>query len=71
MIAIDSQLISIVNDQGFIELLAELEPRYVIPSTKYFNETMLPQAYDSLKQKMSNELSHVCLCHSQVVCGKI
>ena len=51
MIAMDNQRFAIVEDQGFIALLAELEPRYVIPSTKYFNEIMLPQAYDSLKQK--------------------
>ena len=31
----------IVEDQGFIELLAELEQRYAFPNTKYFNETML------------------------------
>ena len=59
MIAIDRQQpFSIEEDQGFIELLAELEPRYVIQSTKYFNETMLPQDYDSLKLKMTKELSH-------------
>ena len=40
MIAIDNQPFSIVEDQGFIKLLAELKPRYVIPSTEYFNETM-------------------------------
>ena len=49
MIAIDSQLISIVNDQGFIELLAELEAIHVIQSSNYFNETRLPQVNDSLK----------------------
>ena len=37
----DNQPFSIVEYQGFIELLVKLEPRYVIPSTKYFNETML------------------------------
>ena len=31
MIAFDNQLFSIVEDLGFVELLAELEPRYVIP----------------------------------------
>ena len=34
MFAIDKKSFSIVEDQGFIELLAELEPRYVILSTK-------------------------------------
>ena len=58
MIAMDNQPYSIVEDQGFIELLAELEPRYVIPSTKYFNETMLLQSYGILKQKITKELSN-------------
>ena len=49
MIYMDIQLFLIVEDQGFIELLAKLSSRYVIPSTKYINETMLQQDYDSLK----------------------
>ena len=40
---------SIVKDYGFIELLAELNSRYVIPSAEYFNENMLQQTYNSLK----------------------
>ena len=32
MIAIYNQPFSIVNDKGFIKLLAHLEPRYLIPS---------------------------------------
>ena len=41
MIAIDNQPFSIVKDQVLIELLAELDPKFVISSNKYFNETML------------------------------
>ena len=33
----DIQLFLIVEDQGFIELLAKLSSRYVTPSTKYIN----------------------------------
>ena len=35
----------IVEDHGFIELLNELNSRYVILSIKYINETMLQQDY--------------------------
>ena len=49
MIYMDIQPFLIVENQGFIELLAKLSSRYVIPSTKYINETMLQQDYDSLK----------------------
>ena len=42
MIAMDNQPFSITNDQGFIDLLAALEPSYLIPNTKYFTGTMFP-----------------------------
>ena len=48
MIAMDNQSFLILEDQGFIQFLAELEPKYVSPRTKYINETMFFQAYDSL-----------------------
>ena len=57
MVGMDNQPLSIVNDQGFIELKACLQQRYLIPSTKFFNETMLPQTYNNLKMKIGNELS--------------
>ena len=57
-IAINNQPFSIVEDQGFIKFLAELNPRYVIPITRYFDETKLQQAYDGLKLKITKELSH-------------
>ena len=40
MIAIHNQPFLIVEDYSFIGLLAELGPKYVIPSSNYFNETM-------------------------------
>ena len=66
MIAMDNQPFSIVEDQGFIELLAELKPKYVNPSTKYFNETMLQQAqaYDSLKLKLLKSCHILRLCQA-------
>ena len=52
----------------FIELLDQLEPRYLVLSTKYFNETTLPQAYNSLKMKISNELSEGSFLSFTSVC---
>ena len=49
MIFVDNEPFLIVEDHGFLELLGELNSRYVIPNTKYFNKTMLQQDYDSLK----------------------
>ena len=56
MIAIDNQPFSIVNDKGFIELLAHLDPRYLIQSRKYFNEVMLQRAYQNLMSDISKLL---------------
>ena len=49
MIAMDNQPFSITSDQGSIDLLAALERGYLIPSTKFFTDAMLPQTYESLK----------------------
>ena len=57
MVAMDNQPFSITSDQDSIDLLAALEPGYLIPSTTQFTDTMLPQTYESLKIKIQTELS--------------
>ena len=56
MMASDNQPFSIVEDQGFIELLAHLEHHYLIPSRKYFTQEALPKLYDSVRSSIANEL---------------
>ena len=56
MIAIDNQPFSIVNDKGFIDLLAHLEPSYLIQNKEYFNEVMLQRAYQNLTSDISKLL---------------
>ena len=46
MIALDFQPFSIVEDLGFRQLLEHLEPRYSLPSRKYFSEKIIPEMYD-------------------------
>ena len=43
MIAIDIQPFSVMENEGFINLLSTLEPRYSLPSRKYMTETVLPR----------------------------
>lgn len=57
MMALDNQPFSIVEDDGFIDLMAHLQPRYMLPSRRYFSDTMLPQAYDNIKTLVENELA--------------
>ena len=43
MIAIDLEPYSIVEDTGFTELLQLLEPRYKIPSRRFFADKIIPE----------------------------
>lgn len=49
MICIDNQPYSMVEDQGFKRLMSYLEPRYNIPSRKYFSTKLIPQLYEKTK----------------------
>lgn len=57
MIAIDNEPISTVHNEGFRRLLACLEPRYEIPSRKFFIVNILPTIYEELKEKIQNAIS--------------
>jgi len=41
MIAVDCQPVSIVDHECFKSLVSTLEPKYQIPSRKYFSETVI------------------------------
>ena len=56
MIALDCQPVSIVTDVGFINLLRQLEPRYTLPSRKYFTQNVIPAIFTDTKQKMTELL---------------
>lgn len=46
MMALDDQPFSMVEDTGFCRLLYHLEPRFEIPSHRYFPNICLPAKYD-------------------------
>ena len=56
MIALDNQPFTLTEDRGFIELMAHLQPKYMIPSRKYFTETMLPMSYKALQEAVMKEV---------------
>ena len=56
MMAMDNQPFSITEDQGFIELLAHVQPKYMIPSRRYFSNVLLPKTYNKMKAHMSAQL---------------
>ncbi|KAL1278883.1 hypothetical protein QQF64_025556 [Cirrhinus molitorella] len=45
MIALDNQPFSVVEDEGFRRLINYLEPRYALPSRRYFSDVALPELY--------------------------
>ena len=52
MIATDNQPFSVVHDTGFNynHLIKTLESRYVLPSQKYFSESIVPDIKEKIKR---------------------
>ena len=59
MIALDYQPFSVVEDVGFCRLLHAIEPKYNIPSRKYFTETVVPEIHDRIKKAVAKEIAAV------------
>jgi len=56
MIALDCQPLTIVEDIGFNSFVKELEPRYVIPSRKYFSENVIPKICEGMKTELMKKV---------------
>ena len=59
MIAIDCHPLSLVEDEGFICLLKELEPRYSLPSRRYFTDNVLTKLFESLRDTVVQMITGV------------
>ncbi|CAH1976566.1 unnamed protein product [Acanthoscelides obtectus] len=57
MIIKDMQPFTIVEDEGFRELL-EFDPAYTLPSRNTLSNSLLPQTYDEVVQKVKNLLKN-------------
>ena len=65
MIALDNEPFTVVGHTGFSRLLKLLEPRYNLPSDKYFSETLIPEMYQKVCAKVRvslSSVSHVIVC---------
>ena len=56
MMAVSSQPFSIVEDIGFIRLMANVCPRYSMPSRKYFTEKIIPDMYSTIKARLLQDI---------------
>ena len=63
MMAMDNQPFSIAEDQGFIELLAHVQPKYMIPSRRYFSDVMLPKTFKEIKARLLAQLDEIHAPH--------
>ena len=59
MIARDYQPYLVVEDAGFKSLVHALEPRYYIPSRKYFREMVIPGIVKTIEAKIKIKLQGV------------
>ena len=50
---IDLQPFSIVKDIGFCRLMANLEPRYSLPSRRYLSEVVIPEIHSKVKHRIT------------------
>ena len=56
MIAIDSQLFSIVEDTGFLRFLSNVCPLYVVQSRKYFAEKAILEMFYTIKAQLMKDI---------------
>lgn len=57
MMALDNQSFSMAEDDGFISLMAYLQPQYVIPSRRFFAENVLPDLYEEVRKNVAVEVA--------------
>ncbi|XP_060769444.1 zinc finger BED domain-containing protein 4-like [Neoarius graeffei] len=55
--ALDDQPFSVVEDTGFRRLMAYIEPRYTLPSRRYFADVCLPELYHSIATRVHELLA--------------
>lgn len=58
MMALDFQPCSIVEDQGFVNLMKIAEPRYSLPCRTTFSRNIIPNLYEDKKLKMKEKFAH-------------
>ena len=57
MMAVDLQPFSLVEDPGFCRLMREADPRYIIPSRRYFSDVLIPQIHTKITSLVLSLLS--------------
>ena len=61
MICLDLQPFSIVEDVGFQRLMHVIEPRYKIPSRRFFTENMISDLHQKVRQAIQQQINEATL----------
>ena len=56
------QPISVADDPSFRKLIEKSDPKFQLPSRKYFSHHVIPGKYEAIKCKVENELSKSKYC---------
>ena len=56
MEVVDLQLISVVDDIGFIRLVNEMCPNYNIPSQRFIKDKIITDMYTKMKGNIQNDI---------------
>ena len=62
MISVDNEPFSVVHRVGFKRLTNSIQPRYSLPSDRYFSDTLIPEMCRKVKEKVTDlvkEQGHV------------
>ena len=62
----DNEPFSIVHRVVFMRLMNSIEPRYSLPSDRYFSDTLISEMYRNVKEKVTDlvkEKGHVKYNH--------
>jgi hypothetical protein len=57
-LVLDMRPLNSVNDKGFAQLLRTLEPRYDLTSRTHISQTLIPEMYDEIHEKVKKELQN-------------
>ena len=58
-----NQPLSRVNDKAFINLIAALDSKFVLPTRQKFTKEILPKKFEEFKETVQSQLNNPLFCH--------
>lgn len=64
-LAKDLRRLQTVEGIGFNKMIKVLDPRYELPSRKFFSQTAIPRMYGECREKIAKNIKHLQFCHNK------